>query len=526
MRKTLSILIAAVMMISLLCLGVSADGEPVAVTSEAEFAAMDPAGSYYLANDITVTASFADSFSGTFDGKNHKVTLVDVPLFKKIAGGTVKDLVLEGTALGNDDLGALANNANKITVTNVTNNANVTCAETTGSNAWVGGIIGSVNQGGGTVSVSEVSTFTNVVNNGKVLGQHSDNDARFGGIVGNAAKYQLCIFISCVNNGEIEYTGTKTNAYIAGIIGGSFGAEYTDCVNNGSITANKASSAGGILGRGTPSSQGGDQSQTFLRCVNNGPIVSNGTGAGGIFAYINEVKDGATQTIKANACINNGSVTNSGSYAGGIGGYVWASETTSHAEITNCVNTGAISGTGEKTWTSQILCYTNSTKTIINNNIAAGTTTAATDDYDSFIANSTALIANYTIQNNYFLNAPKNFSFNASDANVDSRHAFAEAPAGSTVSVTAEQLASGEITYLANVFADQEIFFQTLGTDSLPTTLAGHKSVVAAQDIWVNPTEQTGGNDNPGTGDAAVYAAIIAVVSILGMGIAVKARAH
>ena len=518
MRKTLSILIAAIMMISLVLIGVSAEGEPVAVTTADEFTAMDPAGNYYLANDITVTASFAGDFSGTLDGKNHKVTLVDVPLFKKIVGGTVKNLTLEGTVLGNDDLGALANNANKITVTNVTNNANVTCAETTGGNAWIGGIVGSINTGAGTKTASEVSTFTNVVNNGKIFGQHSDNDARLGGLVGNAAKYQLCVFISCVNNGAIEYTGTKTNAYIAGIIGGSFGAEYTDCVNNGSVTANKASSAGGILGRGTPSSQGGDQSQTFLRCVNNGTISSNGTAAGGIFAYINEVKDGATQTIKVDACINTGAVTNSGSYAGGIGGYVWASETTSHAEVTNCLNTGAISGTGETTWTSQILCYTNSTKTIVNNNIAAGTTTAATEDYDSFIANSKALIADYTIQNNYFLNAPKNFSFNASDENVDSRHAFAEAPAGSAVTVTADQLASGEVAYLANQFAGKEVFFQTLGKDAVPTTLAGHKSVILENNAYANPAEPS----NPTTGDATVWFVLAGAVALFGTAVTFK----
>lgn len=58
-------------------------------TAEA-FAAMEPGGNYQLTADITVTAPYAEDFSGTFDGNGHTVTLnitdstADVGLFKTL----------------------------------------------------------------------------------------------------------------------------------------------------------------------------------------------------------------------------------------------------------------------------------------------------------------------------------------------------------------------------------------------------------------------------------------------------------
>ena len=58
-----------------------------------KFAEMQPGGSYKLTADITVTAPYANEFTGTFDGDGHTVTLditastANVGLFSKLAGG-------------------------------------------------------------------------------------------------------------------------------------------------------------------------------------------------------------------------------------------------------------------------------------------------------------------------------------------------------------------------------------------------------------------------------------------------------
>ncbi len=530
MKKTLSVIICALMLFSLTAIGVFAEG-PVAISTSDDFKNMASDGDYYLAADITVSETYETAFTGKLDGKGHTITLVDCPLFVKLHDATVENLKLAGTVKGSRDLGSLAIEGYGLTIKNVTNDANVIGPEAPSENSWIGGIIGEVysQSGHGTAEASCPSLFENVVNNGNVTMSHISKDARAGGIVGNAAKYQLVTFKNCVNNGDITYTGTLTNAYIAGIVGGSFGAEYIDCVNNGKITATNASSAGGILGRGTPSSQGGDQSQTFIRCVNNGDITSNGTAAAGIFAYVSEAKTTTTQLVKADACVNTGNVTNSGTYAGGIGGYVWANNNSgdatprSHAEILNCVNTGVVTGTGESTWTSQFLSYTNSDLTVIKNNIGAGTATGTTADRNVIVGLSKANITNYDIANNYFLNAPVNFSFTAE---TDEQYkgniiAITAAPAGSVVSVTADQLASGEVAYLANQYAGSDVFFQTLGKDRVPTTLDGHKKVILDGNSYANPSEG-GTTPAPTTGDASVWFAVVGVLALFGMGIAFR----
>ena len=45
------------------------------ISTAAEFAAMDPAGCYRLAEDVTITAPFPAVFTGSLDGGGHTVTL-------------------------------------------------------------------------------------------------------------------------------------------------------------------------------------------------------------------------------------------------------------------------------------------------------------------------------------------------------------------------------------------------------------------------------------------------------------------
>ena len=57
-----------------------------AIKSEADFAAMDANGKYYLANDITVSTAYANEFTGVLNGNGKAITLNGVSLFNAFAG--------------------------------------------------------------------------------------------------------------------------------------------------------------------------------------------------------------------------------------------------------------------------------------------------------------------------------------------------------------------------------------------------------------------------------------------------------
>ena len=106
MKKTLSIILTLCMLLGLCSFSVAAAPEGTAITDAAGFAAMDPAGIYYLANDIIVEASYAQTFTGTLDGNNHvikNVTMKTASTYGATYGiigylggnGTVKNLGIE-----------------------------------------------------------------------------------------------------------------------------------------------------------------------------------------------------------------------------------------------------------------------------------------------------------------------------------------------------------------------------------------------------------------------------------------------
>ena len=109
MKKTISILvIVAMMLASILAIIPVAAAEPegTAITNADDFAAMAADGKYYLANDITLKASYGE-FKGTLDGNGKTITLVgNVPTFKTLTGATVKNVNLvanfEETKLSGD----------------------------------------------------------------------------------------------------------------------------------------------------------------------------------------------------------------------------------------------------------------------------------------------------------------------------------------------------------------------------------------------------------------------------------------
>ena len=110
MKKALVLVLALTMVMSMfavvpfgasaadeLAIGaVAADYKPegTAINTAEEFAAMAADGKYYLAADITVDATYMDSFTGTFDG-NGKTISTTTALFAAL-DGTVKNLTITG----------------------------------------------------------------------------------------------------------------------------------------------------------------------------------------------------------------------------------------------------------------------------------------------------------------------------------------------------------------------------------------------------------------------------------------------
>ena len=189
--------------------------EATSITSAEEFAAMDAAGSYVLANDITVSTPYPE-FKGTFDGNGHTITVAiessaaNTGLFAKLStGATVSNVIIDGsiTVSGNKSYaGGLAGTANgydgAVNIVNCLNKATVS-----GYKA-VGGIAGMTSNG---------VTISNCANTGAVTG----GNVQVGGIVGNAAGGETNL-VACYNTGAITGfnnvggilgLGTKSSAY-------------------------------------------------------------------------------------------------------------------------------------------------------------------------------------------------------------------------------------------------------------------------------------------------------------------------
>lgn len=212
-------------------------------TAEA-FAAMEPGGNYQLTADITVTAPYANDFTGTFDGDGHTVTLEItaktnyVGLFKTLAGGAVvKNVITAGsvTTTGKKCVAGIAGYAtDNVKIENCKNTASIT------GNKNVGGILGEAYNNEESISVG----IKNCANEGAVNGTGS----AVGGIVGKMEGQNS--IIDCYNRGDI--TGFNNYAGIVGQSTGALVATIKNCYSVGAVTAYGASTNAGyaLIGGG------------------------------------------------------------------------------------------------------------------------------------------------------------------------------------------------------------------------------------------------------------------------------------
>lgn len=187
-------------------------------TAEA-FAAMEPGGNYQLTADITVTAPYAEDFSGTFDGNGHTVTLNITSssaksytgLFGTLAGGAVvKNVKVNGTVSGTEGVAGIAAQANGATISGCIN-----CAEISATERYVGAIVGKME--GGTVE--------NCYNTGAISSSRNRPAVNLGGIVGYID--ESATVKNCYNVGEITVTNKATN--MAGIAGWCVASTVENC---------------------------------------------------------------------------------------------------------------------------------------------------------------------------------------------------------------------------------------------------------------------------------------------------------
>jgi len=288
MRKVLTSLLAAVMILSMFVIGASAD-EPVVISTPEEWAGMAADGNYKLGADITINAMYANKFTGTIDG-NGKTITTSVTLFNEF-DGSLSNLTIAGDINVND-----ADVRGAAVARTVTKTGNV--------------------------------TFENVVNNAKVY-----NCDAAGALVAYGTYGCTIVIKNCVNNADI--TGDNQ---VGGLVGYTQGKILTieNSENNGRIESTGNYSAG-IVSRFGKDAAAADDVCTIKNCKNTGEVIAKKSQVGGMLGY-------HVGTIVIDGCVNSGNITNLDGSAGGISG-AGSGKDHNSLVITNCENTGTITGT-------------------------------------------------------------------------------------------------------------------------------------------------------------------------------------
>lgn len=291
-------------------------------------------------------------FSGTFDGKNHTISNFKTSgqysgLFGYVNGATIQNLTVN-----------VANNAGATSAGGLVGAVNGT---TTIRNCTVNGTISGTHQVGGFVGFAQGVyqdntlvlpcnlTIEGCTNNATVTttSQASDNNRTsaggFVGYVNAGATVTIKSYTDengqtkkSTNNGKISTTSSADNKGVGGFVGYSYGKiTLTDCVNEKNATITGKERVGGLVGYIGKADSDSQKEMVISGCENKATVTSNSTndvyGIGGIVGYNSGHKVAITN------CINSGAITGTHETAGIIG-------YSDHSEISNCTNSGAVSG--------------------------------------------------------------------------------------------------------------------------------------------------------------------------------------
>ncbi len=260
------------------------------------------------------------------------------------------------------------------------------------------------------------------ISNVGILNSYFCGFSRVGGVCG----YNSSTITNCYNKGVVDGTADAAGSF-GGVCGCNLGI-LTNCYNTGIVKGQ--SFVGGVSG---------DNNKTITNCYNTG-IVSGQSYVGGI--------DGDNSGTITN-CNNEGKVSGTEDSVGGVRG-------DNNKTITNCYNTGIVSG---QSYVGGVNGY-NKNGTIIN-----CYTTGEVNGTGSHVGGVIGMnLSNGTITNCYY------------DSTVYTGAAIGT-NSGTTTKIegkTTEQYKTGEVAYLLQLDQSDEVWGQTIGTDTYPT-LGGAK---------------------------------------------------
>ena len=324
------------------------------------------------------------AFTGTFDGNGHTISELYINndastygvagLFGYVGtGGMIRDLTVEGeitvissvscvggiagivSSSGQVGMSVLTDsNDSKMGIIDCTSKVTINVTYNGSSGLSVGGIVGSCGRAdisgcenygavsaedarggafeivvGGIVGYSRSSTIiSSCCNTGAVSVQDAEK-ANLGGIIGESNLGSSVD--SCYNTGAVSVRNTK-DANLGGVVGQSDeDTAVSICYNTGAVNAEDAEYAnlGGIVGE--------NKSGSVISSYNTGDVTAEkveSANLGGVAGYSRE---------QINKCYNNGEVRAEYVGFGWIGGVVGYN---SSGTVTNCYNTGDVSGQG------------------------------------------------------------------------------------------------------------------------------------------------------------------------------------
>ena len=270
-------------------------------------------------------------YRATFDGQGHKIYGIDgcskgatnIGLIHWSNFAKIKNVTVEYDRLTAERfVGGIVGQARNTSIDNCHVKGYLTSVAYTRSD--IGGIVGK----GTNCYITNCTADINI---------YADGDD-VGGIIGNGTEHN--IIRNCQTDGCIFADGNSTDANCGGIVGSiNAGEDYVDiidCINNSRVDA-KSSCVGGIVGY---VSEAGNL--VIDNCVNNGAVAAH---AGGIFAsdlsrfyggIIGDLREGKTFVTN---CTNTGAISGDS----GIGAFVGkAFKDTTKARFENCNAGGKI----------------------------------------------------------------------------------------------------------------------------------------------------------------------------------------
>mgnify|MGYP000068554959 CR=1 FL=1 len=233
------------------------------------------------------------------------------------------------------------------------------------------------------------------------------------------------------NNGKIANAGILDSYFygtskVGGVCGNNYTGTISNCYNTGSVSG--IGTAGGVSGY--------NYTGSITDCYNIGSVSGSEGNVGGVNGY----NDGGTITNSYNA----GSVSGTERYVGGVSGY------NDGGTITNCYNTGSsVSGSG----------YVGGVNGRNQGTITNCYNTSSVSGKERYVGGVIGRNeSNATITNCYYDSAI--YTGNAIGANDGTT----EKVEGKTI----EQFKTGEVAYLLQNGQSEEIWGQTIGTDTYP----------------------------------------------------------